>query len=86
MQQNQTPMEQIESLYRELIAHYGDGSDRELRVAAKMFLVALDKFRQHGGWGWSGLVWEYLNLAENDPEKFARVLAANRSEKSTPMN
>jgi len=81
--QNQTPMEKIESLCEELVAHYGDGTERELRVAAKMLLVAVDRFRQHGGRGWSNLAREYLSLAENDPEKFERILLANRSEKSS---
>lgn len=81
LQQNQTPVEQIESLCEALVAHYGDGADRELRVAAKMLLVALDQFRRHGGHGWSHMVWEYLNIAENDPEKFGRIMHANRSEK-----
>lgn len=79
--QNQAPMTQIELLFEELVAHYGDGDDRELRVAAKMLMVSLDRFRRHGGGGWSNLVREYTSLAVNDPEKFERVLRANRSEK-----
>lgn len=80
-QQNQTPMVQIESLFEELVAHYGDGEDRELRVAAKMLMVALDRFRRHGGGGWAGLVREYTSIAVDDLERFERILRANRSEK-----
>jgi len=80
--QKQTPVERIESLCDELVTHYADGADKELRVAAKMLLVSIDQFRQFGGRGWSSLVREYLTIAENDPEKFERILLANRSEKT----
>ena len=80
-QQHQTPMVQIESLFEELVAHYGDGDDRELRVAAKMLMVALDQFRRHGGGGWASLVREYTSIAVNDREKFELILRANRGEK-----
>jgi len=79
-QENQTPMLQIESLFEELVQHYGEGDDRELRVAAKMLMVALDRFRRYGGYQWSSLVREYTNQALNDQEKFERILRANRSE------
>lgn len=77
-----TPMDRIESLSRELVAHYGGGPDPELRVAAKLLLVALDQFRRHGGVRWSDLTREYLAIAENDQDKFERILRANRSEKT----
>lgn len=80
-QQNQTPMTRIESLFDELVTHYGDGEDRELRVAAKMLMVALDRFRRHGGGEWPGLVREYIGIAVHDQEKFDRILKANRNEK-----
>ena len=79
-QQHLTPMEQIESLCDQLASHYGEGEGRELRVAAKMLLVAVDRFRRHGGLGWSNLVREYLEIAEHDPEKFERIINANRGE------
>jgi hypothetical protein len=78
----QTPMEQIEALFAELVTHYGDGDDRELRVAAKMLMVALDRFRQYGGGEWPSLVREYTSIAVNDLEQFERILRANRNEKS----
>jgi hypothetical protein len=77
---NQTPMNRIESLADELVLHYGDGDDRELRVAAKMLMVALDRFRRHGGSGWPGLVREYTSIAVDDPERFDRILDSNRNE------
>jgi hypothetical protein len=80
-QKNQTPMEQIESMFNELVKHYGEGDDRELRVAGKMLIVALDRLRRHGGQNWSNLAWEYTSIAVNDQEKFDRILNANRSEK-----
>jgi hypothetical protein len=84
--QNQTPVEQIELLCEELATHYGDGNDRDLRIAAKLLLVALERFRQHGGPRWSSLVRDYLSIAEYDPDKFERILESNRSEKSISMN
>lgn len=79
-------MAKIETLFDELVKHYGDGDDRELRVAAKMLMVALDRFRRHGGFEWSNLVREYTSIAMSDQEKFDRILRANRSEsgKSIP--
>lgn len=80
-QHNQTPMERIESLFDELITHYGEGDDRELRVAAKMLMVSIDRFRRHGGHDWPNLVREYTSIALDDEEKFERILRANRHEK-----
>jgi hypothetical protein len=81
MRKIQTPLEKIEYLFDELVTHYEDGADRELRVAAKMLLVALDHLRRHGGPGWSSLAREYLHILENDPEKFDAILRENRSVK-----
>ena len=39
-----TPLEKVESLYSELTEWYGEADKKELRVAAKLLLVALDKF------------------------------------------
>jgi len=79
-EQNQTPMVKIEFLFEELVKQYGEGEDRELRVAAKMLMVALGQFRRHGGSDWPDLVREYTSIAVNDQEKFERILRANRSE------
>lgn len=74
------PLERVEALYRELVAHYGGGEARELRAAAKLLLVALAKFREHGGPQWKSLLDEYVALIKTNPAKFERMLASNRSE------
>lgn len=76
-----TPLEKTEALFQELVRHYGDAEDREVRAAAKLLLVALDKFRTHGGATWTGLVDEYVELAKRDPEKLTRILQGNRGTK-----
>jgi hypothetical protein len=73
-----TPMERAEALFDELVAHYGEGDQRELRAAAKLLLVALSKFRDHGGAHWQELLDEYVDALKHDPEKFARMLESNR--------
>jgi hypothetical protein len=78
-----TPLEKVEALYDELVAHYGEGEDREIRAAAKLLLVALAKFKAHGGQRGIALADEYLCLLKQDPEKFERILRGNRSEGET---
>ena len=73
-----TPQEKIEALYDELCAHYASGEDREIRAAAKMLLVALDKFRKYGGANWKALLDEYITLVKEDPDKFERILQGQR--------
>jgi hypothetical protein len=80
-----TPMERVEVFYAELVAHYGDGDARELRAAAKMLLVALAKFRQHGGPQWQQLLDEYVSAAKFDPERFERMLESNRATSSDEL-
>ncbi|HYN77336.1 MAG TPA: hypothetical protein VES73_06045 [Lamprocystis sp. (in: g-proteobacteria)] len=75
-----TPIEKVEALYDELVAWYGEGGDRETRAAAKLLMIALLKLNEHGGLGWQGLVEEYMLMLKNDPERFQRVLEANRGE------
>ncbi|WPL15775.1 hypothetical protein Thiowin_00692 [Thiorhodovibrio winogradskyi] len=75
-----SPLERVEALYLELVAHYGDGDQRELRAAAKLLLVALARFRTHGGPDWARLLDEYVVLAKTDPARFERLLSSNRSE------
>ena len=77
-----TPLEKAEALYEELVAHYGEGEDREIRAAAKLLLVALAKFKQHGGPRGIALAEEYLDLLKPDPDKFERILHSNRGEVS----
>ncbi len=77
-----TPLEKVEALYEELVAHYGEGEDREMRSAAKFLLVALAKFKKHGGSRGIALAEEYLDLLKHDPDKFERIMHSNRSEGS----
>ena len=74
-----TPLEKTEAFFDELVTHYGEGKDREIRAAAKLMLVALAKFKEHGSPRGIELADEYLNLIKYDPEKFERILQANRS-------
>ena len=79
-----TPLEKVEALYEELVTHYGEGEDREIRAAAQLLLVALAKFKKHGGLHGVEMAGEYLDLLKNDPEKLERILRSNRSECSGP--
>lgn len=81
-----TPMEAIESLYETLVGHYGEGDQREVRAAAKLLLVALDKMRLHGGPNWRQLVMEYVDTASDDPERFDQILEKNRTPKPPQIN
>ena len=75
-----TPLEKVEKLYQELVDWYGEGEDREIRAASKLLMIALMMLKQHGGFGWQGLVEEHLLMLKNDPERYQRVLDANRGE------
>jgi hypothetical protein len=80
-----TPMERVEALYEDLVAHYGHGDKRELRAAAKILLVALAKFREHGGPQWQGLLDEYVDALKHDPARFERMLESNRASSSDEL-
>ncbi len=75
-----TPLEKVEALYEELVDWYGEGSDREMRAASKLLMIALLKLKAHGGFGWPGLVEDYVLMLKQDPERYARILQANRGE------
>jgi hypothetical protein len=81
-----TPLEQVEALYESLVEHYGDGEERELRSAAKLLLVALDRVRKHGGGNWREVVMEYVDIATYDPDKFERIIEQNRTPSDPPLN
>ncbi|MGY6216680.1 hypothetical protein ACW73L_16100 [Methylolobus aquaticus] len=85
MASNMTPLERAEAVFHELVAHYGGAEDRELRAAVKLLLVALDKFRIHGGSNWSALLDEYVDLAKRDPERLERILHGNRGKKDSSL-
>jgi hypothetical protein len=76
---SQPPVERVEALYAELVQHYGEGEQRELRAAAKILLVALAKFREHGGPHWATLLDEYVETLKQDPQRFERMLESNRA-------
>ena len=80
-----TPMERVERLYADLVDHYGEGDKREIRAAAKILLVALAKFREHGGPHWQALLDEYVNALKHDPEQFERMLESNRATSSDQL-
>lgn len=75
-----TPLERVEALYRELVDWYGEGTDREIRAASKLLMVALPKLKEHGGFGWQGMIEDYLIILKNDPQRYAKILEANRGE------
>jgi len=79
-----TPVERVDLLYRELVAHYHEAPDAEVRAAVKLLLVAVDGLKRHGGSDWARLVYEYLAIAERDPERFERILRGNRANASSP--
>lgn len=76
-----TPLEKAEELFDELVNHYGEAEDREVRAAAKLLLVALEKFRTHGGSNWPELVDEYVEIAKRHPDKLEDILRGNRGNK-----
>lgn len=78
------PLQKVDRLYEELVAHYDEAEDRNLRAAAKLLLVALEKFRQHAGPDWIDLVNEYLALVQKDPQKARRVMRCHRLSKTSP--
>lgn len=75
-----TPLEKVEALYHELLNWYGEADKKELRVAAKLLIVALEKFEAHAGPEWYSLVSEYTDILRNDPEKFQKIIESNRGE------
>jgi hypothetical protein len=79
-----TPLERVETLYRDLVQHYHEAEDAELRAAAKLLLVAIDALRRHGGSDWQGLLNEYVQIASQEPERFERMLRANRTGSGDP--
>lgn len=80
-----TPLERVERLYADLVEHYGEGDKREIRAAAKILLVALAKFREHGGPHWQTLLDEYVNALKHDPDNFERMLESNRATSSDQL-
>ena len=75
-----TPLEKTEAFNDELVTHYGEAKDREIRAAAKLMLVALAKFK-------NPLRPRGIDLADRmskpaqtqESEKFERIMQTNRS-------
>ncbi len=80
MQVELTPLEKIEALYNELFEWYGDAEKKEQRIAAKLLMVSLDKFAIYEGHNWHKLVMEYVDILQQDPERFQRIIESNRGE------
>ena len=81
-----TPLEKAETLYDELVSSYQDGDKREIRAASKLLMVALAKMQEHGGFGWQGLVEEYLIILNKDPQKFRDMMDSNRGHSKKSLN
>jgi hypothetical protein len=79
-----TPLERVESLYRDLVLHYHEADDAELRAATKLLMVAIAALRHHSGPSWPDLLDEYVQIAKQDPERFDRMLQGNRTNPSSP--
>ena len=77
-----SPLERVERLYLDLVAHYEGGERRETRAATKLLLVALARLREHEGDAWERLVDEYVEIARERPEELARILDGNRGRRS----
>lgn len=75
-----TPLEKIESLYNELVDWYGQADQKEIRVAAKLMMVSLDKFAAYKPHSWHDLVMEYVDILRTDPERFQKIIESNRGE------
>lgn len=78
-----TPLEKAEACYEDLVAHYGEGEEREIRAAAKLVLAGLAKLKEHGGRRGIAVAEEYLYLMKHDPETFERILLGNRGRSKT---
>ena len=81
-----TPLEKVDALYDDLVAWYGEGQDREIRAASKLLMIALLKLKAHGGFGWQGLLEEYVLILKNDPERYRAMLESNRGEGRSGMD
>ena len=76
----ENPLRKAEAFYDKLLAHHGPGKDRDIHAAAKLLLVALDKFRRHGGQEWMSLVTEYITMIKENPEKFDLMMKCQRGQ------
>ena len=75
-----TPLDKVEVLYEDLVRSYGEAEDAQIRAASKLLMVALFNLKRHAGHQWHVLVREYLDILQEDPERFERFLESNRSD------
>jgi hypothetical protein len=74
-------LRKAQALFDELASHCGSGADREIRAPTKLLLLlALEKFRRHGGPGWMSLLEEHIDMIKEDPEKYDRMIKCQRGE------
>ncbi|EXJ14411.1 hypothetical protein [Imhoffiella purpurea] len=73
-----TPLEKVEALYEELVVSYGDGRQREIRAASKLLLIALFELKEHDNRGWQDLVEDHVRMLRDEPERYRRLIDANR--------
>lgn len=72
------PLQKVDQLYEELVSHYDQAQDAEIRAASKLLIVALEKIQRFGGPDWEHLVTEYLTLIKENPQKFERIVKCQR--------
>lgn len=77
-----SPIERVEQLYLDLVAHYAGGEQREARAAVKLLTVALARLAEHRPNDWERLVGEYVEIVRDQPGELERILDGGRSRKS----
>ena len=81
MSHTASPIERVESLYLDLVAHYADGEQRETRAAAKLLIIALARLAEHRPDDWERIVGEYAEIVRDQPRELERILDGGRSRK-----
>jgi len=74
-----TPLDKVEVLYQHLVQSYDGARDAEVRAASKLLMVALYSLKEHEGKGWRNIVWEYMQILEEDAQRFEQFMNYNRS-------
>jgi hypothetical protein len=49
-------------------------------------MIALLKLKEYGGFGWQGLLEEYVLILKNDPERYREMLESHRGEGRSGKN
>jgi hypothetical protein len=75
-----TPLDKVEILYKDLVYSYAEGNDKEIRAASKLLMVALAELKRHAGPQWQEIVEEYAQILAENPPKYEKMLASNRSQ------